>query len=988
MDDNSFIIAEVDNAQHIDCLSISDSKSCLNVLGPNVNGKHTLSIVTQNIRSINANIDIFLAFISSLGLTVDVLVLTECRTSCLNPPPSINNYNMFWTRNKLNQNDGVVAYVREELEASAYEPSCSEGNCLVVTLSPDYAVVCSYRPPCFQNVSRYLGSVDTVLSNISSRNVIFTGDINLNILSDNLAECGPDYLNLMAMHGLSQGINLPTRVVTCLDHFMVKLHGTWKTLVFEQQLTDHSPILLHVDNARIMKNSITYKRTTVNYEGIKKSLADESWEDILLIDDANVATELFTSKIISIVNQHTLIRTISKRNQPLKPWITRGVVKSIRKRDRLHIKLKQAPEDEGIREKYNKYRNVCNKIIKNLKRDYYRNEFTKHRGKIKETWKTVKEVCNFDQSKKSSAIDLIHTSNNPTQSLNEVNSYFTTVGANLAGMTLQKMKSTESELAVLAKIPNSPVNSMSLLPTDPSEIKSVVFGLKSNSAPGWDKITSTLLKQFIMFFAKPIAFLCNLSFSTGIFPDSFKTAVVCPIFKTGDKKNPSNYRPISLLSTLSKVLEKLVKRRVMRYLEKNNLLSSNQYGFRQGKSTEDAVLMLTSQITCYLDGGDKCLGVFLDLQKAFDTVSIPILLTRLENVGIRGLALDWFTNYLAGRTQRVRVEGHESDVAVCTYGVPQGSTLGPVLFLIYINDLCNTTLHGLDLLMFADDTVLLLHEKTWQKVVELAEDCLSVVMKWLENSLLTLNTSKTKYMCYSITAAGEPENYINLRIHTYPCNRGSRPAQCSCSVLSRVNYIKYLGVLLDDKLNWSNHIASLAPRIRKLIYVFRTLRTVADFKLVLQIYKALGECIIRYCICAWGTAAKTHFINAERAQRAVLKVLLYLPYRHPTTAVYEKANVLSVRKLFVYESLRRYHKKVVPHLPELNRRIDRCPVPKVKTRFAQKQFNVVVPHLYTALNKVHRVKRKSNSEIKIIILTWLSDFDYEGIESMLTDFYY
>ncbi|KOB74494.1 Uncharacterized protein OBRU01_09072, partial [Operophtera brumata] len=263
-----------------------------------------------------------------------------------------------------------------------------------------------------------------------------------------------------------------------------------------------------------------------------------------------------------------------------------------------------------------------------------------------------------------------------------------------------------------------------------------------------------------------------------------------------------------------------------------------------------------------------------------------------------------------------------------------------------------------------------------------------VVTNWLENSLLTLNTSKTKYMCYSITAAGEPGSDLNVRIHTYPCNRSSRPVKCSCSILYRVSFIKYLGVLIDDKLNWSNHIASLALRIRKLIYVFRALRTVADFNLVIQTYKALCECIVRYCICAWGTVAKSYLITAERAQRAVLKVLLYLPYRHPTTAVYEKANVLSVRKLFVYECLRRYHRKVVPYIPDFSKRVDRCPVLKAKTRFGQKQFNVVAPHLYNELNKALRVKKKSNNEIKKSILTWISVFDYGGIESMLAGFYF
>lgn len=243
-------------------------------------------------------------------------------------------------------------------------------------------------------------------------------------------------------------------------------------------------------------------------------------------------------------------------------------------------------------------------------------------------------------------------------------------------------------------------------------------------------------------------------------------------------------------------------------------------------------------------------------------------------------------------------------------------------------------------------------------------------------------------MCYSITAVGSPPSDFELKINTYPCNRNHfRLAdECSCSVLTCVENINYLGVQIDNKLNWSFHIAALASRIRRLIYVFKALRTVAEPKLIIETYKALGECLLRYCICAWGSATKTNLIVVERAQRAVLKVLMFLPFRHPTTSVYETTKVLSVRKLFIFESLRRYHKRIVPSFPESKKRIQKCPVPFVITTFAKRQFDVVVPHLYNTLDIKSKVKKYSNHEIKRIILSWLETFDYESIEKMLSDF--
>lgn len=991
MDDNSFIIKEVDTTADIECISLSTYKECGTMFTYDLKNKDSLKVFTVNIRSINCNFDIFVALISSIDLSIDVFVLTECWTSSLNPPPNLDYYSTFWTKNCLNQNDGVVAYVRHGLEVSSYEPEFSDGNCLVLNIAPDYIIVCSYRPPSFRNVSNYLASVDNILAGISAKNVVFTGDINIDLMPCDLSASSQEYLNLMAMHGLRQGVNLPTRINTCIDHFMVKTQGSWKTIVFEQPLTDHSPIMLYMSNAKPSRNDITFKKVTINYEKINDLLSKESWEDLFKLNTVNFATELFTAKILNLININTEIKSVTKRNQPLKPWITRGVVRSIRKRDRLHLKVKKTPNNDKIRNKYLKYRNTCNNIIRNLKKEYYKNKLLKNQGNIKETWKIVKEVCNFNQVKVPSR-DLLNIGNNPIDSLNKVNKYFTSIGGTLADKTLNMMKTTEKQLASLAKTVHSPSFSMSLIPTDPLEVKNIIFGLKSQSAPGWDKITTKFLKSSYPYIIEPISFICNLSFETGVFPALFKKAVVCPIFKSGDKTSPSNYRPISLLSTLSKILEKLVKKRVMNYLEKYNLLSQNQYGFREQKSTEDAVLRLTSLVTSYMDQRNKCVGVFLDLQKAFDTVSIPILLTRMENVGIRGLTLDWFGDYLSGRTQSVKVEDHTSESARCTYGVPQGSTLGPTLFLIYINELCCTTLQGLDLLMFADDTVLLLHDKTWQSVTELAETCLSKVTEWLENSLLSLNTDKTKYMCYSITQAGNHSSSSGLKIHSFPCNRSTiRSAQCSCAMLSRVETIKYLGVYIDDKLNWSTHIVSLASRVRKLIYVYKALRTVADVELLIRTYKALCECLIRYCICAWGSAAKTHIIRAERAQRALLKVILYLSFRHPTTAVYERANVLTVRKLFIYEGLQRFHKKAIPNLPESFKRVDRIPVPWVKTRFAQKQFDVVVPQVYNKLAKilkVENIKKLNRIQFKSKIFTWLKCCDYAGIENMLENLYF
>lgn len=986
---NNNLLQEMDSAAPIDCKYQDDPSKCASILEYK-NNHNGLTVLSLNIRSIHKNMDLFLAFLSSFDIKIDVIVLTECWTSKYDPPP-IYNYNMIFTKNSLNQNDGVVAYVRKHYNVKANEPVMADGNCLVLEIDDLYSVVCSYRPPSYTNPTNYFYSLDNILHNLKLKNnVIFTGDININILesvtpSSHLSE----YMNLMASHTLTQCVDLPTRVNTCLDHFMIKTNNPWKTLVFNE-LTDHSPVLLFLNKNpdKKLDGSNTQHKSISNINLIRETLAQQSWNEYYEILDANDAATNLISTVREIIQNNTTIKRTSNKYKALKPWINCSVIKCIRHRNRLQKQCKVFPNDVQLRDKFSKYRNICNNLIKSIKHNYYKNKLDLARGNLKETWKIIKEMSNYSQNKNSTAETLLNINTSPQESLNEVNIYFTSIGKDLASLTLNKLNKTDKELAIAAlsaNIKSAPSGSLSFFLTDAKEVASIICKLKVKSAPGWDNITTSLLKFSSHTMVEPIAQLCNLSFSTGVFPAILKKAMVCPIFKAGDKQLPSNYRPISLLPTLSKVIEKIANKRLMAYLEKNSIIASNQYGFRTQKSTDDAVLQLTTLITKHLDKGERCVGVFLDLQKAFDTVSIPILLARLEGVGVRGSVHDWFKDYLTDRKQQVKIDRYESDSASCNYGVPQGSTLGPSLFLIYINELCKAKFKNADIIMFADDTVLLFHGSSWSKVRQIAEEGLSCVISWLEDNLLSLNASKTKYICFKKTERNKLPPDFKIIAHSFPCNRnGNSHSNCSCNTLGRVESVKYLGVTIDHKMTWRLHIESVSKRIRKLIYVFKTLRPVADRKLLLQTYKALGECIISYCICSWGGAAKTYMIEVERAQRALLKVMMALPFRHPTKDLYESCKVLSVRKLFIQQSLKRYHTETVPFLHNTSKkRLDNCPVPKYSCALAWRHYNHIAPKIYNTINKKYKVKAVNSHKFKSIITDWLHQLDYDDVEKLL-----
>lgn len=970
---------------HIDCRKLSDPSKCSETLNyGKVSNKH-LTIVSLNIRSIHHNLDSFLVFLSCLDVQADVIVLSECFTKTYNPPP-IHNFNMFYSKISYNKNDGVVVYVRDHFNVNCYEPiSVIEGNCLVAELNNLFSIICTYRPPCFKNPTAYLNSLDNLITSLSIKNnIILTGDININILpGPDFSEFSSNYLDMTAAHDITQAINLPTRHKTCLDHFMVKLNTKWQTIVFEE-LTDHSPILLSVELTKPRINTLDNKhRTCTKLDAVRESLSQISWKEYYDLPDVDSAAIRLVSTIQDAVDKNSILKLITCKFKPIKPWITSGLIKCIKKRNLMQKKCRQVTDNDEIKLKFKKYRNLCNNLIKVQKQKYYTDQLENARGNTKNTWKVIKDLCNYS-TKKVSSNALLNIKSNPKDSLNNVNNYFTSIGKELANETLHKLGKSDLDLATAILSSNdSPANSFSLFLTDVKEINSIISGLKNNCAPGHDKIATSVIKFCSLYLAEPIAHLCNLSFTSGIFPATLKKATVCPIYKTGPTNVPSNYRPISLLSTLSKIVEKVANKRLMTYLEKYGLLANNQYGFRSKKSTDDAVLELTSHVSNSLNRGHKCIGIFLDLQKAFDTVSIPILLARLENVGIRGVAHDWFRNYLTRRQQHVRVENVVSDGSTCSYGVPQGSTLGPSLFLIYINELCRLNSEGAETLMFADDTVLLFSASTWECVYKKAETGLAKTIAWLEDNLLSLNTSKTKYVAFSKTNSSRPLNTLKIQAHSYPCNRTKTHITCDCRSLTCEESIKYLGVIIDNKLKWCAHIDAVSKRTRKLIYTFKSLRLVASKELIIQTYKALAQCTLSYCISSWGGAAKTHMIVAERAQRALLKVAMRLKYRHSTTDLYKLCEVLSVRKLFIRQCILRYHVETVPNLPVRNQRLDYCPVPRCSSSVARRHYNNLAPMLYNSINKENNIKKLVRHKAKSTIHLWLNKFEYEQTEQLV-----
>lgn len=975
------IFADIDSTSSInvsDPLLIDVPEQCRKHVGT---GGPNFNVVTQNIRSINKNFDSFRILLNRLNLNEDLIVLTECFLPSVTDLPELENYHSFRTVKSLNKNDGVVVYVKEGFDVKVYEPpNIEEVTCLVLTYKNEYAFVCMYRSPAHTNIEKFMNSVDQVIDGIRQiQQIILIGDINIDIKIDNDDNRSSDYLNLLASHGLFSTHYLTTHDKKCLDHCFVKLRSLAKTIVCNSTVTDHSSIILSLSTGPRRKNSIPKLRKKVNHDAVIEELSSIHWVELLKDKSSNDATDIFLTLVKNAMNNHTTINPIPRRKRTMKPWVTPGLLRCIKNRDRLHQKLKKDSENVILRITYLRYRNTCNKTLKKLKNNYFRSQMQKYKLNIRKQWECIKDLCYLNKNKTVSH-ELLKVKLTAEDSINNINNYFCNIGSHLAINILERTKERLDERhSVSVGSDLNSLNSFVLLATDESEVKQIIRNLKNSNSTGWDGIPSIIFKLGVSILAAPITVICNRCFEEGSFPNALKKSVLVPIHKAGDRDEISNYRPISLLPTLSKILEKIIDKRMKDYLRKNEILSKHQFGFRNNISTSDAVQHLTSNIVKNLDTNKKCLAIFLDLAKAFDTVSIPLLLNKLDKVGVRGLQHKLFTDYLSNRTQQVHIGDYISKEENIKFGVPQGSILGPTLFLIYINDLCNLQLQNAHIVTFADDTVLLFTGHSWAETNLNANAGFNMVSNWLDLNLLTLNVSKTKYLTFSIRSDGQPLP-STIQIVSHHCKQAQN---CSCLEVMPATQIKYLGVLLDNHLRWKPHIKSLSGRLRKLIYVFKTLRHVCDSSQLTSVYYALGQSIITYCISSWGGCPKSTLITLERAQRAILKIMTFKPYRYPTIELYKDTPILTVRQYFLMTILLEQHK--IPKSTNLNiRRQDLVyRKPLCKTTFAQNFAQFLGPFIYNKISKHCELRTKLTFSCRNIIIQYLKTMSYDDIESFI-----
>ncbi|PNF19496.1 hypothetical protein B7P43_G02324, partial [Cryptotermes secundus] len=523
------------------------------------------------------------------------------------------------------------------------------------------------------------------------------------------------------------------------------------------------------------------------------------------------------------------------------------------------------------------------------KKKHNNNIITHSNNKIATVWNIVKSTSKIKPNVPN--ISTIRVNSNLSSDsqiiAEEFNKYFVSVVKN--NRSANDTSNQENPISYLSRARNQPFPPITLNCVSSKEIEDIIKSLKTKNSYGYDGISTKILKVSSPYISSPLTYLCNRMLTTGNFPLRLKFSEIKPIYKKGDKNDTSNYRPISLLTSISKIFEKVIYNRMQQHIKKNNILANEQFGFRHARSTDDAAYYLINNILTALNNKEIVGGVFCDLHKAFDSVNYDILLSKLNHYGIKGRAYDVIRSYLSDRYQRVIVVSDSikfySKWEPVTVGVPQGSILGPLLFLLYINDLPNAISDVSYPVLFADDTSLIINNPDTPRFEKDINIVLEKLNKWFSSNLLLLNPTKTYFLQF-IT-----KNTRVLDLHIL----------CGNKQITNMEVTKFLGLVIDHKLSWQTHIDQMIPKLNKASYIIRVLKPLLSLECLKTVYFSLVHSIISYGIIFWGSSAHAKIIF--QIQKRIIRIITNSRNIDSCRNLFKELHILPLQSQYIFSLL-------------------------------------------------------------------------------------
>ena len=889
------------------------------------------SLLSYNIRSLKKNcknLEKFLNSISNEKFDFSILSLQELWKIYNVQDVKIKGYQPLIFKGRESRNGGGVGFMVKEgikfqeiTNLNIFKDSIIESMFIkVFTQNGKFKVIGNiYRPP-NKDIDIFLQDLEIILKKLDCKElkgaeeILISGDFNINVLSHLNHASTNRFLSLMLTHSFMPTITLPSRVsdnsATCIDNiFSNKQNLNFQSGLILEHITDHLPVFLaQTSEGNLGKGDLSKEKiinmSKSNIKLFKEKLAKISWNGVLNEVRPEVAFEAFQSKIDKEFKESFPFTEKRKNRKKFaqNPWMSNELLSMRRKKDKLFKKRIKFPNAANIEEWRVLNRLYQNKLRK-AKKDYYHSKFLELSNDIKKTWTLLNSIINGKKHKESLPnifYDDIKSYTGAKSIADGFNDFFSSIGSKIAENIpncesnfkdfLGEKKTTKFNFGIVTK----------------KNLMYALNKLKSKKSCGEDNVSIFLIKEVINEIIDPLVYLFNLSLKTGFIPQNYKIARVVPVFKASAKDKFTNYRPISILSAFSKILEKIVAIKMLNFLSVNDILYKYQYGFRPNHNTTQPLLNFLKYVYENLNKNNPeyTINIFLDLSKAFDVLNINILLDKLDHYGF-GNNLNWFENYLTGRQQFVTINGVNSAKKFINTGVPQGSILGPILFILYINDLPNATSFLTNL--FADDTTFSKSNKNLNDLIIESNIELDKAKNWFRANKLSLNVSKTKYMIF--------------RPHKMAFN----PALCILNIggekIERIGrdcntkFFKFVGILLDDELKWDKHINYVENKIASSIYALSQTKKLFPTPILKTIYNSLAKPHLEYGLIVWGAAKDEQMAKIHNLQKKAVRNVLnakYNAHAEPLMGKIDVLNIFDLRDANVVELVFKYLENKLP----------------------------------------------------------------------------
>lgn len=825
---------------------------------------------------------------------------------------SIQNYTLMTAYSREDMRFGGVAIFKKEnlnlqnvktlrVNEKITETKIFEACEMKIEIGKQKLVLCTvYRSP-DENANMFIDKLNEYIAELKrgnrNANLIIGGDFNINtLIFDRKTEL---LQNITSSYGMKTTIDVPTRVTettaTCIDNFITDVDKE-NSAVVEPNISDHHAIAITipvVDKPKIAKKKIKARSIKEsNLQELKIRLKGEKWKEVFDEPDMNKKYENFLNGFLYYYNISCPVKEKEVKEHTNIKWISEEIVNL--KNDMVEkYNIWKNNRSEQNRHKYREALKKYRKTVNDTKSTHLNEKIVNADNKQKKAWEIVNQFRGKTYSAhKNLKLDINgELENDPLKNCEHLNEYFANIAEEIK-KDLDEQKGRQNQNNVQTHVRNMELRNFREI--ERKELRNIFTSFKPKTSTGHDEICMKALKYCMDELVEPIRHIINTSILHGTFPNGCKVAKIRPLFKKGDENGVCNYRPISLLPVFSKFIEKAICNQFVSYLEENNLLSGRQFGFQKKKSTKLALIDFANNCIDAVEAGETVMACFADLSKAFDCVDPEKLLTKLSLLGVKEKALNWFKSYMTDRhhfTEILQESNSKfkfirSDRRLVTCGVPQGSVLGPILFLIYINDITDVIPEN-NLFIFADDTTLVTRHKNCDELELDTYLKMNTLSQYFAANSLKLNPDKTRLICIQT----HQRKLSNTQIG------GLLIGGTEVNVEESANL---LGVTLDGCFNWSGQLGDIESRLAKAIFVIRRLSVLKNQALLKNVYHCLLESHISYSIVLWGST-KGNLEKILKWQKKAIRGMLGLPPQTHCRELFRQLGILTAPSLYIFE---------------------------------------------------------------------------------------